>query len=329
MGEVKRTITDFGVYCISLVRNPANKKPIILKSADVDLENPGIEKFFTIRKADDEKQIVYGLVCVPDEVDTQGDVLTASAIEKAMENFMKWGCAPNVDREHDFNMRDAFVRESWLVKDGDPMFTEVGGWAVGIKIKNQELWDTIKSGQVQGLSLAGDIYNYIDGPVTTGKNEEGLLSKVKQLLGLPTEKAGRTISSANRTKLEKAMEALNSAVSAIDELLKLDAEKSAKEEPQMTKEEMQALVKSTVEEAVKPLTERLDAIEKSAKPADDPEKNKPDVTAIIKSAVEEAVKPLAERVEKMEKSIVPPKTITDGQETTKKSAGVFGGLDLF
>lgn len=59
-----------------------------------------------------------------------------------------------IDREHDYNKRDCFVRESWIVKENDPMFAEVGAWAVGIKVMSDDLWDVVKSGGVNGLSFS-------------------------------------------------------------------------------------------------------------------------------------------------------------------------------
>lgn len=49
------------------------------------------------------------------------------------------------------------MAESWITKSGDPLFGDepAGSWAVGIKIENAETWALIKSGEIQGLSMAG------------------------------------------------------------------------------------------------------------------------------------------------------------------------------
>lgn len=161
--DLKRVVAGFNVEWISLVGSPANQKKIILKSANAKPSDQTEKQWdFPLTKVDVEKRIVYGLVAVPNEVDTDGDMYTPAAVEKAMENFMACGYTQYIDREHDYNKRDCFVRESWIVKENDPMFTEVGAWAVGIKVMSDDLWDVVKSGGVNGLSLAGWAYESLD-----------------------------------------------------------------------------------------------------------------------------------------------------------------------
>jgi len=154
--EPKREILDADITFISLVKAGANQKVVIWKAT----KQPGeltLNKTFKILKTDDEKQMVFGIVYSPGEVDTDGDFATAEAIEKMAYKFMKNGRTNNVDQQHDFVADEGFVAESWITKSGDPLFGDepTGSWAVGIKIENAETWALIKSGEIKGLSMAG------------------------------------------------------------------------------------------------------------------------------------------------------------------------------
>lgn len=228
-----------------------SKKDLILKSANAKPSDQTEKQWdFPLTKVDVEKRIVYGLVAVPNEVDTDGDMYTPAAVEKAMENFMACGYTQYIDREHDYNKRDCFVRESWIVKENDPMFTEVGAWAVGIKVMSDDLWDVVKSGGVNGLSLAGWAYESLDPESAAEFN---------------VTKAGKTISEKTKNTLEAAKNALVDALEMIRNLMPEKNQKNNEMEDvlNMKKEELEALIKSTVTEAVKPIQEEIETLKKS------------------------------------------------------------------
>ena len=172
--EPLREILDADITFISLVKAGANQKTIIWKSAGHP-DKPTLSKTIQIMKIDDDKQIVYGIVYSPNEVDTDGDFASAEAIEKIAYKFMKNAHTPNVDQQHDFDSDEGFVAESWLTKSGDPLFSAdpAGSWAVGIKVENEDTWALVKSGEIKGLSMAGTA---IAQPVEKVKSQK---SKVK------------------------------------------------------------------------------------------------------------------------------------------------------
>ena len=149
--NAKRKLHYIDVSFISLVARPANGKPVLLKSGEP-------VRTFAIAKMDEEWQRVYGIVYAPDEVDTDGDTASADVIKNAADNFMRAGRTQNVDSKHSFKAEQAYVAESWIVKDGDPYFAETGAWAVGIQINDRQLWERAKAGELAGLSLAGQGY---------------------------------------------------------------------------------------------------------------------------------------------------------------------------
>ncbi len=147
-------LSDIAITHISLVKAGANGKQVIYKSA---ANEGGYEHTIAIKKNDEEKGVIYGVVYAPDEVDSQGDFATAGEIEKAAYAFMKARNTTNVDVDHSFEPEAAFVAESWIVKGGDSIFPDepVGSWAVAIKLEDEDLKALAKSGELAGISMAG------------------------------------------------------------------------------------------------------------------------------------------------------------------------------
>lgn len=145
MRELKKINVNF----ISLVKRPANKKALILKSKDWNT--------IQLVKFDNEMQRAYAIVYTPDEVDSQGDWAQSPVILDAANEFMKSGRTQSIDIEHSFvPSSDAYVAESWIVKEKDPMFPgEVGAWAVAIQVESDQIWKDLKKGNIAGVSMAG------------------------------------------------------------------------------------------------------------------------------------------------------------------------------
>lgn len=149
-----KKLKDIAITHISLVKAGANGKAIIYKSADA---TPTYDKQIVIKKTDNEKGIVYGIVYSPNEVDTDGEFTDANEIVKAAYGFMKAKNTTNVDKQHSFENEKAFVAESWIVKKNDSIFPDEkeGSWAVAIKLEDDELKKAVKDGEIAGISMAG------------------------------------------------------------------------------------------------------------------------------------------------------------------------------
>lgn len=144
-------LKNLDVQWISLVRNPANGLPLLLKDANL--------KPFRVLKTDEERRMVYGVVYAPNMVDSQGDFADRFEIERAAHAFLKAGRGQQVDRNHQFEAVDgAYVAESWITRGDDGYFSDglQDAWAVGIKIEDEALWNAVKAGEYSGLSLAGN-----------------------------------------------------------------------------------------------------------------------------------------------------------------------------
>ena len=135
-----------------------------------------------IRKRDDDKQIVWGEVYIPGLPDSQGDFMTIEEVEKAAYLFMANQRLDQIDRMHDGDcvVPEALVVESFIARKGDPTFIE-SAWVIGVHIRNPEVWDAIKRGELNGFSLEGKAQR-------TEKSFE---------LNLPEEITGRTAPPTN------------------------------------------------------------------------------------------------------------------------------------
>lgn len=231
-----KKLTDIEISFISLVKNPANKKGLIFKSAET--KEPDFQKEIVLKSLSKDG-VAYGIVYSPYEVDSQGEWSDGEEIKKAAHNFMKNKNTANVDMEHSFMNEKAFVCESWIIKSYDDIFPHsVGAWAVGIKINDDELKELINKGEITGLSMAGFAKKSDEKILSKGagmpesleilksKNSE-LSAKVSELeadLIKKGDEAAAIIKSKDEkiTELECKVEAKNSEISELKKSHKAD-----------------------------------------------------------------------------------------------------------
>ena len=387
-------LTNLRATHVSYVTKGANKKKFFLMKSDN--VTPVFQRDFRIIKGDDEKQIVYGVVYEPDEVDTQGEFANADEIEKAAHQFLS--DSRNVDLQHNFVPGAGTVVESYVA----PVDFEIegqnikkGAWVMAT-IADDEVWESIKKGEITGYSMAGTATK-----TTVAKNEapddetKGLFNVLKDFFTGKVEKAASKASFANRMAVHDAMDdmwkvndtlqscmrdildddtvkdkktamenaideysaymkkrvsniddgkvkksdsdffsksgrslsaanrkRLKDAHTALTELLELTNKE--KEGDEVKKEDVQAIVKAAINEALKPLNEALARFEKQ-EDTKHPATEEGDITAVIKAAVEEAIKPVSERISTIEKARgMSAQQQEQPQQTVQKS--IFAGL---
>ena len=153
-------LVDTVVNYISLVGAAANERVFLIKRKEVKSDD-NWTKYVEISKVDELKHLVYGTVYAPDDTDAHGDYMDAATIRKMGEDFLRAGRANNIDVEHDEKTEAGGLSESWIVKDGDPVFPDekTGAWVVAIKVDNDEIWQKVLAGELKGLSLGGFAYS--------------------------------------------------------------------------------------------------------------------------------------------------------------------------
>ena len=109
----------------------------------------------TISKAVDEelKQATF-LVLAPDEVDLHGDIYDADEIRKGCHNFQTHCQKANL-----FHMMEtdlASIVENYIAPSDfylDDTFIKKGSWLQVWQVEDDDLWDLIKKGEVNGVSI--------------------------------------------------------------------------------------------------------------------------------------------------------------------------------
>lgn len=104
----------------------------------------------------DEKRIVYGPVLVPDEPDTDNDVVTAEKIEEVAHKFVEeYG---NIDLMHTLNNVGKLVESYILPMDwqiDDQLLIPKGSWMMGVRVMDEDTWQAVKDGNLGGFSIMG------------------------------------------------------------------------------------------------------------------------------------------------------------------------------
>ncbi len=244
-----KKLKDIAISHISLVKAGANGKEVIYKSSEVA---PSYTKEIKIAKNDEEKGVLYGIVYSPDQEDSQGDLAGADEIEKAAYAFMKNRNTLNVDKDHDFVNKSAYVAESWLLRKGDAIFPDEpeGSWAVAIKLESDELKDAVKKGEIAGLSMAG-VANREDVEKATKAETKGaieaLLDVFKNLsvsINGYVEKSEQKGEDLKKEEVEQIEKSASAILKAVEDMSKQNGE---------LKKQNEELVKrvDTIEETLK------------------------------------------------------------------------------
>jgi cation transport regulator ChaB len=101
------------------------------------------------------KGLIYGVVYVPDEVDTHGDFTSAAEIECAAHNFLPEAV---MNLNHADDIQDVQVVESFIAPldyTVEGQLIKKGSWVLVTKVLNKELLEAIEKGEINAYSLEG------------------------------------------------------------------------------------------------------------------------------------------------------------------------------
>jgi hypothetical protein len=102
----------------------------------------------------EEKRIVYGPVLIPDEPDSDNDVVSAEKIEEVAHKFVEqYG---NIDLQHSLNNVGKLVESYILPFDWEIDENTVipkGSWIMGVRVTDDETWNAVKNGKLGGFSI--------------------------------------------------------------------------------------------------------------------------------------------------------------------------------
>ncbi|KOR93965.1 XkdF-like putative serine protease domain-containing protein [Geobacillus stearothermophilus] len=104
----------------------------------------------------EEKRIVFGPVLVPNEPDSDGDVVSAEKIEEVAHKFLEqYG---NIDLQHTLNNVGKVVESYILPFDweiDDELTVPKGSWMMGVRVQDEDVWQAVKEGKLTGFSIMG------------------------------------------------------------------------------------------------------------------------------------------------------------------------------
>lgn len=112
-----------------------------------------MSKSIVVKQSNEEQHIVYGEVYAPMRMDTDNEYMDAEAIRMAAHDFMRNLRIHKIDTQHNNVLSEgASVVESFIAREDDPIFIP-GSWVVGVHVPNEEDWQRIKKGELNGFSL--------------------------------------------------------------------------------------------------------------------------------------------------------------------------------
>ena len=113
-----------------------------------------------IMKADAAKQIVYGVVLTPDELDTQMEYMSAEDIEKTAHQYMEKSRV--VGKNHTNTVKavpvESYIAPFDFTMDGGQygsQFVKKGAWVLAVRILDPKEWQKVEDGDYTGFSIGG------------------------------------------------------------------------------------------------------------------------------------------------------------------------------
>jgi hypothetical protein len=161
---IEYTIDDsgyLGVNCISLVDKPAIEVDFVALKSAKKINHAAVDE--------GERRMLYGAVMIPEQLIYRVDELggeyyakySVETINKIAQEYLKRNMHHNSNLQHEIPITGCTVVESWI-KEGEHDKSQNfgfnfpdGTWCIGMKVDNDEVWQSIKQGDVKGFSLEG------------------------------------------------------------------------------------------------------------------------------------------------------------------------------
>ena len=158
---------------VSLVKSPAIESTLLKFSNE---ENE------TLYFANDEKQVIYSVAMIPNKMifrkNVQGEpanvFYTAETIEKFQQNYFRKNANSGTNINHaEFNTDGIYPFENWIVQNSEVdkskelgLSAPNGSLVMGFKIDNPTVWNEVKNGNLDGLSVEGKvIFKEVEQPI--------------------------------------------------------------------------------------------------------------------------------------------------------------------
>lgn len=184
MNELK----NVKVSLISFVDKAANMRTFIMKDAN------HFDSFAVIRKFDEEKGLVYGVVYSPNDADAHGDFMSTETVEKAAHDFLSQSnTIKAMDTQHNLNVVDGCTIVESFINKGHEYFKDAkdkDAWVIAVKVENEEIKKSVKDGTFTGFSLYGTAERVEDADTEKSmmqKLGKKIVDKISKALDLESE----------------------------------------------------------------------------------------------------------------------------------------------
>lgn len=178
---------------VSLVKDPA------IESTLLKFNNETSE---VLHFTNDEKKIVYSVAMIPNKLIFRKDVkgkpanvfYSAETIEKFQQDYFRTNANSGTNINHQsFNTEGIFPFESWIVGDDNRaellgLNAPKGSLVMGFKIDNPEVWNEIKAGNLDGLSVEGNVIFEQQTNIQMTKDKDSLWETLKAFFAVENPK---------------------------------------------------------------------------------------------------------------------------------------------
>lgn len=170
---------------VSLVKSPAIEETLV-KFAE---QNEDV-LYFT----NDEKQVIYSVAMIPNKMIFRKDVegqpanvfYTEDTIAKFQQDYFRINANSGTNLNHaEFNTEGIFPFENWIVENPEQdksralgLNAPKGSLVMGFKIDNPDVWQDIKNGNLDGLSVEGKVL-FKEQLKTITMNKQSILNDIK------------------------------------------------------------------------------------------------------------------------------------------------------
>ena len=157
---IDETKDEYGINAVSVVRDPAIEENFVaLNKHEVEL-----------KEVDTEKRILMGAALIPNKQIYRRNkdkeyyiFFSEETVRKASELFLMRSNQNNATYEHERKMLEGMsVVESWIIEDEKTDKSRLynfnlpkGTWMISMKVNNDEVWQSVKDGEVKGFSIEG------------------------------------------------------------------------------------------------------------------------------------------------------------------------------
>lgn len=101
-----------------------------------------------------DKRYVEGVVYAPYEIDTWKEMMRPEDIETLAFRFMEEvTMAAAIDTKHDNKPNGSQPVQSYIARANDPNGYPENAWILGVVVKDDDLWEKVKKGDISGFSF--------------------------------------------------------------------------------------------------------------------------------------------------------------------------------